>query len=103
MQEPRILQVRTKILKANDTLARSMREKFIRHGLFVTNWVSSPGSGKTTWLEKTLAELRNRKYHVAAIVGDLETDNDAQRLRRSGAPVHQIMTHGLCHLEADMI
>lgn len=103
MQEPRILQVRTKILKANDTLARSMREKFIRHGLFVTNWVSSPGSGKTTWLEKTLAELRSRKYEVAAIVGDLETDNDAQRLRRSGAPVHQIMTHGLCHLEADMI
>jgi len=80
-----------------------MREKFIRNGLFVTNWVSSPGSGKTTWLEKTLAELRSRNYEVAAIVGDLETDNDAQRLRRSGAPVHQIMTHGLCHLEADMI
>jgi hydrogenase nickel incorporation protein HypB len=103
MQEPRILQVRTKILKANDTLARSMRENFLRNGLFVTNWVSSPGSGKTTWLEKTLTELRNRNYQVAAIVGDLETDNDAQRLRRSGAPVQQIMTHGLCHLEAEMV
>jgi hydrogenase nickel incorporation protein HypB len=101
--EPRILQVRTKILKANDTLARQMREEFLSRGIFVSNWVSSPGSGKTLWLENTLRQLIDRGLQVAAIVGDLETDRDAQRLQRSGACVRQIMTHGLCHLEADMI
>lgn len=101
--EPRILQVRTKILKANDTLARQMREEFVRSGVFVSNWVSSPGSGKTLWLESTLGRMIQRGLCVAAIVGDLETDRDAQRLRRSGASVRQITTHGLCHLEADMV
>ena len=101
--EPRILQVRTKILKANDTLARQMREKFLSKGIFVSNWVSSPGSGKTLWLELTLRRMIQRGLRVAAIVGDLETDRDAQRLQRSGAAVRQIMTHGLCHLEADMV
>ncbi|MFM8400323.1 MAG: GTP-binding protein, partial [Pirellula sp.] len=98
--EPRILQVRTKILKANDTLARQMREAFLSQRIFVSNWVSSPGSGKTLWLEKTLGRMIQRGLKVAAIVGDLETDRDAQRLLRSGAAVRQIMTHGLCHLEA---
>ena len=101
--EPRILQVRTKILKANDTLARSMRSEFLARGIFVSNWVSSPGSGKTELLERTLSAFIARGSRVAAIVGDLETERDADRLRRSGAPVRQIMTHGLCHLEAEMI
>lgn len=101
--EPRILQVRTKILKANDTLARQMREAFLSQRIFVSNWVSSPGSGKTLWLEKTLGRMIQRGLKVAAIVGDLETDRDAQRLLRSGAAVRQIMTHGLCHLEAEMV
>lgn len=103
MQEPRILQVRTQILKKNDELARSMREQFLQAGVFVSNWVSSPGSGKTTLLLATLTHLRNIGQRVAAIVGDLETDNDAQRLAQSGAPVRQIMTHGCCHLEANMV
>lgn len=101
--EPRILQVRTKILKANDTLARQMRDRFIQQGVFVSNWVSSPGSGKTLWLELTLGRMIQRGLRVASIVGDLETQRDAERLRRSGADVRQIMTHGLCHLEAEMI
>lgn len=101
--EPRILQVRTKILKANDTLARSMRDEFLAQRTYVSNWVSSPGAGKTLWLELTLARMIQRGIHVAAIVGDLETDRDAQRLQRSGASVRQIMTHGLCHLEAEMV
>ncbi|MFN5392261.1 MAG: hydrogenase nickel incorporation protein HypB [Planctomycetota bacterium] len=101
--EPRILQVRTKILKANDTLARQMRASFLSQGIFVSNWVSSPGSGKTLWLERTLGRMIQRGLNVAAIVGDLETDRDAQRLLRSGASVRQIMTHGLCHLEAEMV
>ena len=103
MIEPRILEVRTKILKKNDELARSMRQQFVDAGVLVTNFVSSPGTGKTTLLRDTLTRLVNDGQSVAAIVGDLETDNDAQRLAESGAPVRQIMTHGCCHLEADMI
>jgi hydrogenase nickel incorporation protein HypB len=64
--------------------------------------VSSPGSGKTMFLEKTLSLLRPR-YRVAALVGDLATQNDADRLSRSGAPVRQIVTGTVCHLEAEMV
>ena len=103
MIEPRILEVRTKILKKNDELARSMRDEFIEAGVLVMNLVSSPGTGKTTFLRETLMRLVNAGVKVAAIVGDLETDNDARRLAESGAPVRQIMTHGCCHLEADMV
>ena len=100
---PMILEVRTRILKKNDELARELRRDFQRAGVLVVNMVSSPGTGKTAFLEETLARLSARGEPVAAIVGDLETDNDARRLARSGVPVRQIQTHGLCHLEADMI
>jgi len=103
MTTPRILEVRTKILKQNDETARAMRQQFDRLGLLVVNLVSSPGTGKTSFLLETLRRLRKQGEPVAAIVGDLETDNDARRLAESGAPVRQIMTHGLCHLEADMV
>lgn len=103
MTTPRILEVRTKILKQNDETARAMRQRFDRLGLLVVNLVSSPGTGKTSFLLETLRRLREQGEPVAAIVGDLETDNDARRLAESGAPVRQIMTHGLCHLEADMV
>jgi hydrogenase nickel incorporation protein HypB len=71
--------------------------------VLVLNLVSSPGTGKTAFLERTLRQLRERGSHVAALVGDLETDNDARRLAASGAPVRQINTHGICHLEAEMV
>ncbi len=100
---PRILQVRTKILKKNDSLARAMRDEFTAAGLFVVNLVSSPGTGKTRLLQTTLTLLRETGRSSAAIVGDLETDNDAKRLAESGVPVRQIETHGCCHLEADMV
>jgi len=103
MTAPRILEVRTRILKANDELARSMRREFERLGVLVVNLVSSPGTGKTTFLQHTLARFVQQGVPVAAVVGDLETDNDARRLAASGAPVRQIMTHGMCHLEADMV
>ncbi|HMO14514.1 MAG TPA: hydrogenase nickel incorporation protein HypB [Pirellulaceae bacterium] len=103
MIEPRILEVRTKILKKNDELARAMREEFQRLGVLVVNFVSSPGTGKTALLQETMRRLVEAKISVAAVVGDLETDNDAKRLAQSGAPVRQIMTHGMCHLEADMV
>jgi hydrogenase nickel incorporation protein HypB len=101
--EPRILEVRTKILKKNDELAREMRERFVRAGVLVVNMVSSPGTGKTEFLKQTLARLVARGEPCVAVVGDLETDNDARRLARSGVPVRQIETHGLCHLEAAMV
>jgi hydrogenase nickel incorporation protein HypB len=99
----RIVELRRGILKKNDELAAELRARFNAAGVLVLNLVSSPGTGKTTFLERTLRELRGRGARVAALVGDLETDNDARRLAASGAPVRQINTHGICHLDAEMI
>jgi hydrogenase nickel incorporation protein HypB len=101
--QPRILEVRKNLLKKNDELARELRKQFLSEGKLTVNLVSSPGTGKTTFLRRTLIELRERGLHVAALVGDLATDNDAQRLAESGAPVRQITTDGVCHLEAEMV
>src|ERR1700679_3561435 len=100
--QPRLLEVRKNVLKQNDIVARSLRDRFRAQGTFVVSLVSSPGAGKTTFLEKTLTLLKPH-YRVAALVGDLATENDALRLARSGAPVKQITTGTLCHLEAAMI
>lgn len=102
MSEPRMIEVRRNVLKQNDVIARALRDQFRAAGVFVVSLVSSPGSGKTTFLEKTLTQLQPR-YRVAALVGDLATENDAQRLARSKAPVKQITTGTLCHLEAAMV
>ncbi len=99
----RIVELRRGILKKNDELAAVLRNRYTGAGVLVLNLVSSPGTGKTAFLELTLKELRARKARVAALVGDLETDNDARRLASSGAPVRQINTHGICHLDAEMI
>jgi hydrogenase nickel incorporation protein HypB len=99
----RIVELRQGILKKNDELARGLRARFETAGVLVLNLVSSPGTGKTAFLERTLRELRGQGSRAAALVGDLETDNDARRLAASGAPVRQINTHGICHLEAEMI
>ncbi|MGA2650352.1 MAG: hydrogenase nickel incorporation protein HypB [Terracidiphilus sp.] len=99
----RIVELRRGILKKNDELAAGLRERYTAGGVLVLNLVSSPGTGKTAFLERTLRELRERGSKVAALVGDLETDNDARRLAASGAPVRQINTHGICHLDAEMI
>jgi hydrogenase nickel incorporation protein HypB len=97
-----MVEVRKNVLKQNDVIARALRERFRDEGILAVSLVSSPGSGKTTFLERTLTLLRPH-YRVAALVGDLATDNDAERLARSGAPVKQITTGTLCHLEASMI
>ncbi|MDE3202372.1 MAG: hydrogenase nickel incorporation protein HypB [Acidobacteriota bacterium] len=99
----RIVELRKGVLKKNDELAAGLRKRFFDSGLLAVNLVSSPGTGKTALLERTLRELRERGYRPAALVGDLETDNDARRLAASGAPVRQINTHGICHLEAEMV
>jgi hydrogenase nickel incorporation protein HypB len=86
----------------NDQTARRNRERFARAGLTVVNLLSSPGSGKTALLERTLRELGER-VPIGVIVGDLATDNDARRLQGTGAQVIQIVTGDVCHLEADMV
>src|SRR5436305_1363615 len=96
---PRILEVRQGLLKANDELARALRDDFRRAGVFVVNVVSGPGAGKTELLARTMALLTDRGRRVAAVVGDLATDNDARRLAASGAPARQIVTGTVCHLE----
>jgi hydrogenase nickel incorporation protein HypB len=100
--EPRLVEVRRNILKQNDVTARALRERFREAGVFVVSLVSSPGSGKTAFLEKLLT-LLGAECKVAAVVGDLATENDAQRLARSGAPVKQIVTGTVCHLDAAMV
>jgi hydrogenase nickel incorporation protein HypB len=100
--EPRLVEVRKNVLKLNDVIARRLREQFREAGVLAVSLVSSPGSGKTAFLEKTLTSL-HLHCNVAALVGDLATENDALRLARSRAPVKQIITGTLCHLEAAMV
>ena len=97
-----MVEVRRKVLKENDLLARRLRDRFQRAGTRVISLVSSPGSGKTTLLERLLTDLR-QDNRVAALVGDLATENDAARLARSGAAVKQITTGTVCHLDAGMV
>jgi hydrogenase nickel incorporation protein HypB len=99
---PRLVEVRQNILKHNDVLARALRDRFQENGVFVVSLVSSPGSGKTMLLERLLSLLK-RRHRVAALVGDLATENDAARLARSGAQVRQITTGTICHLDAAMV
>ena len=100
--QTRLVQVRTNILRQNDVIARRFRQRFDQSGVYVVSLVSSPGAGKTMFLEQTLTLLRDRS-RVAALVGDLATENDARRLSRSGAPIKQITTGTVCHLEAEMV
>lgn len=99
---PRLIEVRAKVLKQNDLLARELRERFRRSGTYVASLVSSPGSGKTAFLEKLLFRVR-KTHRVAALVGDLATENDAARLRRAAPQVKQITTGTICHLDAQMV
>jgi hydrogenase nickel incorporation protein HypB len=91
-----------KVLNENDKIAAGLRERFERNGVFVLNMISSPGSGKTSLLERTL-EGFDPSRRVALLTGDIQTDNDAKRLARFGFPVRQITTGGACHLDARMV
>ena len=94
--------VLTDLLRANDHAAHHNREHFDRHGVLVINLMSSPGSGKTALLEATARALRGR-LRMAVIEGDLETENDARRIREQGIPAVQIFTGSACHLDAHMV
>lgn len=98
----RTLTVTQSILAKNNHQAQHNRQHFDAHGILAMNLLSSPGSGKTALLERTLADLGDR-HPTAVIVGDLATDNDAARLRRVGATAVPIATGNVCHLEADMV
>ena len=94
--------VQQKILSRNDEIAASLRQVFDRQGVYVINLISSPGSGKTSLLERILPVLGPR-FRCGVIEGDVQTENDARRIARLGFPVHQIITCGACHLDAQMI
>jgi hydrogenase nickel incorporation protein HypB len=98
----RLVEVRRGVFKQNDLIARTLRERFRATRVCAVNLVSSPGAGKTALLEKTLS-LLGKSHRVAALVGDLATETDAARLRRSQAPVRQIVTGTFCHLDASMV
>jgi hydrogenase nickel incorporation protein HypB len=96
------LDINRSLMEKNDRLAERNRGFFRAKKLLVLNVVSSPGSGKTTFIRETAAKL-GAKLRVGVIVGDLATDNDAARLRTAGIPVVQITTGTVCHLDADMV
>ena len=91
-----------KVLSENDRIAADLRARFQEYGVMCLNLVSSPGSGKTSLLERTLEALPGQD-RVAVLTGDIQTENDANRLKRFGFPVKQITTGGTCHLDARMI
>ncbi len=100
---PHTLDVRERLLSKNDRIALQNRENFQFLGLLVLNILSSPGSGKTTLVEQTAIAQGNDAPRIGVIVGDLATDNDAQRIRAAGATALQITTGTACHLESDMV
>ncbi|QKW30653.1 hydrogenase nickel incorporation protein HypB [Streptomyces seoulensis] len=99
----RSVDVQQAVLAKNDGLADALREELTRRGVTVVNLLSSPGSGKTELLGRVLARAVERGVPVAALTADLATENDARRLARSGASVRQVLTDGLCHLEARQV
>jgi len=86
----------------NDEIAAKNHAELRKHGIFALNVMGAPGSGKTTLLENILPELLSA-YKTAVIEGDLATENDAERIRKTGVPAYQINTNGGCHLDAKMV
>ncbi|NIA31915.1 MAG: hydrogenase nickel incorporation protein HypB [Actinobacteria bacterium] len=97
-----VITVERKILQKNDEITADIRSKLQSKNIFSLNLLSSPGSGKTTILEKTLEFLQG-KISVGVVEGDVQTDNDARRIAKYGIPVVQIVTNGGCHLEAKLV
>ncbi|MDE3010073.1 MAG: hydrogenase nickel incorporation protein HypB [Pseudomonadota bacterium] len=102
ISQARMVRIEQDILAKNDAYARANRERLQRQGIFALNLVSSPGSGKTTLLVRTIERLRDR-LSIAVVEGDQQTDNDAERIRATGAPAVQINTGKGCHLDAHMV
>ncbi|MFH9725125.1 hydrogenase nickel incorporation protein HypB [Streptomyces sp. NPDC017254] len=99
----RAVDLQRAVLAKNEAAAQILRTELTARGTTVVNLLSSPGSGKTALLERELRLAGERGVSAAALTADLATENDARRLARSGVPVKQVLTDGLCHLEADMV
>jgi len=97
-----LITIERKILEKNDEIAQNNRELFKKNKIFTINIVSSPGSGKTSLLERTIEALKN-KIKIAVIEGDVQTDFDAKRVEKYDVPVVQIVTNGGCHLDAKLV
>lgn len=97
-----VITIQRKVLEKNDEVAAKNRQLFGQKNVLTLNLVSSPGAGKTTLLERTLEHFRNR-FRAAVIEGDVQTDLDAKRVAAYSVPVVQLVTNGLCHLEAKLI
>lgn len=97
-----VITLERKVLEKNDIIASEIRKSFSEQKIFAINLVSSPGSGKTSIVEKTIANSKN-KFRIAVIEGDVQTDLDAKRVDAFGVPVVQIVTNGACHLEAGLV
>ena len=97
-----VITIERKVLEKNDAFAAQNRQALAEARLFTINVVSSPGAGKTSLLEQTIERLRG-KLRISVVEGDVQTDLDAQRVARYGAPVVQIVTNGGCHLEAKLV
>ncbi len=97
-----VITIERKVLEKNDQIAQKNREKFKSKKLFVMNLVSSPGSGKTSLIEKTI-EHSQGKIKIGVIEGDVQTSLDAERVNKFNVPVVQIVTNGGCHLEANLV
>jgi hydrogenase nickel incorporation protein HypB len=97
-----VITVERKVLEKNDAIAQQNRESFKKKNLFSINLVSSPGSGKTSIVERTIYHSKN-KFGIAVIEGDVQTSLDAERVDAYGVPVVQIVTQGACHLEAGLV
>lgn len=97
-----VITIERKVLEKNDQIAAKNRDDFLANRVFTINVVSSPGSGKTSILERTIEKLKNKLY-ISVIEGDVQTDHDARRISSLGVPAVQIVTHGGCHLEANLV
>ena len=97
-----VITVERKVLEKNDAIAQQNREAFKKKNLFTMNLVSSPGSGKTSVVERTIHNTKE-KFNIAVIEGDVQTSLDAERVDAYGVPVVQIVTQGACHLEANLV
>ncbi|HDZ61689.1 MAG TPA: hydrogenase accessory protein HypB [Nitrospirae bacterium] len=102
IKETKIIDVNQSLLKANNSAALNNRNHFNEKGILAVNLISSPGSGKTTLLEKTAIALKD-SISMAVLEGDIETDLDAERIKKQGVPAVQLTTGGACHLDSSLI
>jgi len=101
-KDKKTVEINRRLLNANEETARVNRKHFDEEGLLAVNLISSPGSGKTTLLEKTIEEISG-SFSIGVLEGDIETELDAERIRRKGAPALQLTTGGACHLESSLV